>query len=134
MKNKEKFANILMDLLIKNERVAISKETLKPCACISIPCDRCLRKYNSCNEETLREWLEEEYEEPKVDWSKVPVDTKVYVREGEKREWTPRYFAKFKDNKVYVWANGKTSFTAPNKSIINYKYAKLAEEEENEID
>lgn len=133
MKNKEKFADILLNLLVKTDRVAISKETLKPCACASIQCDKCLREYNTCDEEILRRWLEEEYE-LKIDWSKVPVDTKVYVREGEKREWTPRYFAKFKDNKVYVWANGKTSFTAPNKSIINYKYAKLAEEEENEID
>lgn len=128
MKNKEKFADILLDLLVENERVAIGKETGKPCACCNSRCDNCLRKTDGCTEKALREWLEEEYEEPKVDWSKVPVDAKVYVRDDERTVWKTRHFAKFKENKVYVWSNGKTSFTTPNKSMINYNYAKLAEE------
>lgn len=129
MKNKEKFADILLDLLVNNERVAIGKETWKPCACCDSRCDNCLRKTDGCTEEALRKWLEEEYE-PKVDWSKVPADTKVYVRDDKKRRWTPRHFAKFKDGKVYVWTNGHTSFTAQNKTITNHKCTKLAEEEE----
>lgn len=133
MKNKEKFADILLDLLVNNERVAISRETGEPCACIDNPCNICLRKYNKCDAESLRRWLEEEYE-PKVDWSKVAVDTKVYVRDREEDEWMPRYFSEFKDGRVYVWMDGTTSFTRyviPNgPGKISYIYTKLAEEEE----
>lgn len=43
-------------------------------------------------------WLDEEYTEPlkpEVDWSKVPVDTLVRVRNYENREWCLRYFKGF---------------------------------------
>ncbi len=40
-------------------------------------------------------WLNEEYKEPEVDWSKVPVDTKVFVRNLEDGLWRPRHFAKY---------------------------------------
>ena len=135
MKNKEKFADILMDLLVKNERVAINNGTEIPCTCIDFCCNDCLRGIDGCDGEILREWLEAEYV-PKVDWSKVPVDTKVYVRNREEDEWKPRYFSEFKDGKVYVWITGTTSFTVNSMGSgkISYIYVKLAEEEENETD
>ena len=42
-------------------------------------------------------WLDEEYEEPEVDWSNVPVDTLIRVKENKIDEWVLRYFAKYKD-------------------------------------
>ena len=61
----------------------------------------------------------------KVDWSKVPVDTKVYVyREGIKYR---RYFAHYKDDTVYVWANGCTSWSGPH-TTADYDTVELAEE------
>ena len=137
MKNKEKFADILMDLLVKNKRVAISNKTGEPCSCSGFRCDNCLFGTVRCDEEATRKWLEEEYE-PKVDWSEVPVDTKVYVRDRKEDEWIPRYFSEFKNGIVYVWPNGTTSFTSGGYFFvfekIRYKYAKLAEEEKNETD
>lgn len=64
-----------------------------------------------------------------VDWSKVEVDTKILVRNGEIDNWEKRYFAKFENGAVYAWADGKTSFTARNDEyVFPWNYAKLAEE------
>lgn len=39
-------------------------------------------------------WLGEEYEEPKVDWSKVEIDTPVLVKQSRDNDWAKRYTAK----------------------------------------
>lgn len=73
-------------------------------------------------------WLQEEYKEPEVDWSKVPVDTPIYVQDCISDIWYPRYFAKFKDRQVYAWYDGKTSFTVGSDAAIPWAYAKLAKD------
>lgn len=78
--------------------------------------------------------LERDFEEV-VDWSKVPVDTKILVSNcingaGEVIEWKKRYFAKYENGIVYAWNDGKTSFTAElDGSCMNWEFAKLYEEE-----
>ena len=71
---------------------------------------------------------EKECEEPKVDWDKVEVDTPILVREYEDGEWIKRYFAKYKDGKVYAWNGGRTGQTES--YMTPWKYAKLSEDEE----
>ena len=84
-------------------------------------------------------WLLEDYEEPEepeepeADWSKVEVDTPILVRDHEDTEsatvaWLKRYFAEYKDGKVYAWTNGRTSWNED--KMVEWKYAKLAENEE----
>lgn len=76
-------------------------------------------------------WLLEDYKEPEVDWSKVEVDTPILVRTVEGADWVKRSFAKYEGGMVYVWNNGKTSWTAlDNECVTPWKYAKLAESEE----
>ena len=78
-------------------------------------------------------WLLEDYEEPKepeVDWSKVEVDTPILVRTVEGAEWFKRHFAKYEGSRVFVWNNGKTSWTAHDELMTDWNYAKLAEGEE----
>lgn len=79
-------------------------------------------------------WLLEDYKEPKepeVDWNKVEVDTPILVRDAENTEWLKKHFAKYEDGIVYVWNLGRTSWSEPNnKSVSAWKYAKLAESEE----
>ena len=79
-------------------------------------------------------WLMKEYEEPKVDWSKVKVDTPVLVRDGENNEWQRSYFAKYENGFVYTWIAGATSWTAvgyeKSGNVHRWNYAKLAEDEE----
>ena len=77
----------------------------------------------------LSELLDFDFEEV-VDWSKVPVDTKILVRVSEHNEWSKRHFAKFENGKVYAWDNGKTSFTSNTKSSYTaWQQAKLYKEE-----
>ena len=71
----------------------------------------------------------EENKESEVDWNEVKVDTPILVRDSENEEWLKKYFAKYEDGLVYVWNLGRTSWTAPNKSVSAWKYAKLAEPE-----
>lgn len=81
--------------------------------------------------ENCKEWLFSKYEEPKIDWSKVKVDTPILVKDILKSEWIKRYFAKYENGRVYVWKEGKTSWSAVNEHDVNsWKYAKLAEREE----
>lgn len=83
----------------------------------------------SCRKNILK-WLLSEYKEPEVDWSKVKVDTPIYVRCSDDEKWVPRYFAKFEDGRVYAWSDGTTSFTTPIAGAVDWEYAKLAESEE----
>lgn len=77
-------------------------------------------------------WLLEEYEEPEIDWNKVEVDTPILVKDMEYENWRKRYFAEYKDEVVYAWVNGKTSWSAvDDKDVTTWNYAKLAESEEN---
>ena len=66
-----------------------------------------------------------------IDWSKVPVDTKVLVSEDGK-EWSRRHFAKYEDGKVYCFNDGYTSFTIVNYAYLSnatsWEYAKLYQE------
>ena len=63
-----------------------------------------------------------------IDWSKVSVDTHVLVKAHEQDDWQKRYFAYFKDGRVYAWLCGTTSWSADNdKAVMSWDYAKLAE-------
>lgn len=75
-----------------------------------------------CNEQTLI-WERK----PKVDWSKVPVDTKILVSFNGK-EWYNRYFAKYDKGFIYAFENGATSWSN-SRELFSWSYAKLAEEE-----
>ena len=63
------------------------------------------------------------------DWSKVPVDTPILVRDDEDADWIPRHFAKCENGVVYAWASGKTSHTIGNLVVMfnEWKYVKLYE-------
>lgn len=62
-----------------------------------------------------------------VDWSKVPVDTPIWVRDLDGGNWKKRYFALFEDGIVYAWESGATSWSVENKGrVVPWKYAKLA--------
>lgn len=64
-----------------------------------------------------------------VDWSKVEVDTPIFVRMSNEEVWKCRYFAMYEDGEVYAWQLGRTSWSNVIKnSPIAWKYAKLADE------
>lgn len=93
--------------------------------CEGVDCHTCAKMFAF--------WLEEEYIEPpkpKVDWSKVPVDTLVHVRDDENDKWALRYFKWFvrgHRTPFVTWADGATSITA--EACTEYwKYCELAED------
>ena len=63
-----------------------------------------------------------------VDWNKIEVDTPILVKDYEDGEWIKRYFAKYKDGKVYAWNGGRTGQTES--YMTPWKYAKLSKDEE----
>lgn len=63
-----------------------------------------------------------------VDWDKVEVDTKILVSNDYIR-WYRRYFAEFKNDKIYTFDNGTTSFTYNYTGLVPWNYAKLYKEE-----
>ena len=64
--------------------------------------------------------------EDKIDWNKVEVDTKVLVRDRPYNEWLKRHFAKYENGKVYVFNDGKTSWSCG--GITHWEETKLWEE------
>lgn len=62
-----------------------------------------------------------------VDWSKVAVDTPIFVRNRIEDMWKCRYFAKYEDGKVYTWCGGRTSWSnVISYEPVNWEYAELA--------
>lgn len=128
MKNREKFAEQIIDIALPRSGIAVNLTSGKPCPCAETNCFDCL--FHGKDKDCVvlsREWAEKEYEEPSVDWSKVAVDTPILVRDSEGGRWLRRYFAKYENGKVCAWENGATSWSAYNISIISWEMAKLAE-------
>ena len=99
--------------------------------CLGLKCVNCLF-YDYSSERTCDEvamaWADAEYIEPEekeVDWSKVPVDTPILVRDNHSIKLVTRHFAKYENGLVYAWDDGNTSYTTD--SMTYWDCAKLAE-------
>lgn len=67
-------------------------------------------------------WAAQKYIEPPVDWTTVPVDTKILVSiDGV--NWYKRHFDKSLGEYIMAWDNGKTSHTGD--KTIEWNHAKL---------
>lgn len=131
MTNREKYAEQILDIAVTGNTIAIDKKG-NFYKCSDLECEDCIfSRFDQddcyCGEK-IKKWSEQEYVEPTVDWSKVPVDTKILVRNSKNESWVKRHFAKFENGKIYVWSSGKTSFTA-SRSASWWNQGKLAEED-----
>lgn len=133
MKNIEKFAEQIIDIALKRDRITVNLESGELGICGKTKCSECLfSESNKDCEVLLKEWAEKEYEEQSVDWSKVAVDTPILVRDYEEDVWGKRHFAKYENGMVYAWDEGTTSWSAcESNDITSWKMAKLAEEVES---
>lgn len=96
--------------------------------CTNIICEDC-KFHGGCSDKKVK-WADEEYEEPTVGWSKVPIDTKVMVSDdGE--HWERRYFAGVDDRrKPLVWGYGATSWSFKwETQRMMFDYTKLAKKD-----
>lgn len=76
------------------------------------------------------EYLDVEKELKTIDWTKVPKDTKVYVRNDENEEWEKAYFECYKPKEspqepFITFGCGATSWSA--QECESWRYCKLAE-------
>lgn len=141
MKNREKFRDEILEAIkedndengkmccfMKDNVIPrfVSEEDMELSTCGTLACRTCTKMFAF--------WLGEEYVEPpkpEVNWSKVPVDTLVRVRDND--DWVLQYFKRFIKGQSYpfsTWADGRTSNTAGAVTDIDvWKYCELAEEE-----
>lgn len=125
------------ELFEKKETIGFDVVTNRVCACVDIDnCDKC--KFTSTYDlshcaNRFATWLVSEYKGPAedVDWSKVPVDTHVLVRDRDDQPWMRRYFAKYENGKFYVFAYGRTLWGDNGEmDITHWKNIKLANPED----
>ena len=137
MTNREHYREQIIDICAKGGRPLVEADELTGCS--SHYCIGCSNWYKPqgifaecfiCEaQEHFTKWLEEEYE-PTVDWSKVPVDTPILVKdERSSDEWFERHFACYHDGEVYAWKNGRTSYTSQQDPPSVWQYAKLYKQE-----
>lgn len=132
MKNREKYKNELMDVIkmdgricgfVKKHDVFRMIETDWEKFCGEKDCPACTT--------ALQIWLDEEYEEPEMDWYYVPVDTLVRVRNSKNENWTLQYFKGIGDtipnHRFETWDDGRTSITTDG-IIKHWRYCELVEE------
>lgn len=128
MKNRDRFKNELVEACIKGTFNVFFNERIRSV----YDCEA----YRNMTDDRIMLlttlWLEEEYQEQVVDWSKVENDDLILVRDGDDEEWNRAHFAYYKNGKVYAWSGGKTSWTAS--SYMHWEYAKLAEPQKPEHD
>lgn len=135
MTNKEKYGDKIIELAIDEGVLALKNGEPAPCAKITCEdCDFYKPKSDSCerSKHTFLEWLNSEYVEPPVDWSKVEVDTPILVKDYKADPWERRYFAKYENGIVYTWLGGATSWSTSGTDddyMADWKMAKLAEGE-----
>ena len=137
MTNREHYREQIIDICAKGGRPLVEADELTGCS--SHYCIGCSNWYKPqgifgagflCKaQENFTKWLEEEYE-PTVDWSKVPVDTPILVKdERSSDEWFERHFAYYHDGEVYARKNGRTSYTSQQDPPSVWQYAKLYKQE-----
>lgn len=85
--------------------------------------------FGEWNKTNVTNWLKQE----EIDWTKIPKDTKVWVRDYVGAEWKPRYFATYnaceKDYPYSVYPHGATSWgNSDNGSLAQHKYCKLVKD------
>lgn len=122
MTNFEYYKDEILRIINLDKKIGLQNG--KPTHCGMIGCYKCDLEGITCGKGLIN-WLYEEYE-PYVDWSKVEVDTPIYVSEDEEN-WDRRYFTKYEDGVVYAYPYGATSWSN-DRDPIPWKYAKLKED------
>ena len=128
MLNKEKYAKEIVEIACNSCTVGMRNGILCPCDSIS-DCGFCdfYNDKTTC-EEVIKEWANSEYKEREIDWSKVPVDTPVYVWDNGDSVTYKRYFAgyAYANDKIITFTDGATSWSNDGYKI-EWNHAKIKE-------
>lgn len=114
MKNKEKFADKILDFACSEERIAVDNQGEVVSCSGMASCEDCKFYIRNC-ETSIRKWLEEEYIEPTV-ISKRDRAFLEYIREDHK------YIARNKSGNLFICE------TKPRKSVTCWNMDSLVRE------
>lgn len=133
MKNREKYKNELMNVIKIDGRICGFMKKHDVYRIIGTDWEHfCEMDCIACGI-ALQLWLDEEYEEPEVDWSKVPVDTLVRVRDFSDEDWVMQYFKEinneFPIHRYGTWSDGTTSKTSHG-AVKHWAFCELVEDED----
>lgn len=135
MKNKEKYAKEIIEIVCDGRILGVNKVTGKPTVCGNISCKNCLRYdgRNTCAGEVLREWAESEYiEKPVI--SKRDRAFLEYL--GENAKWMTRESGSGisvwltkpkKDKSISAWTDGM--YNCLSELSIDFPMVKFEDEE-----
>lgn len=129
MTNFEKYKDDIINAVAHGDRVGVKDGEL--IMCDDIYCTECIFYDGSgdCGNRMV-DWLNAEYVEPVIDWSKVPIDTKVLCRDKVTEECLKRHFAGINDNgRLTSFKGGRTSWTNDGDKIP-WTFMKLADPED----
>lgn len=125
MTNREKYEKEILDIVCEGSDVAVKNGV--PCKCNKITCRECDFDNTAVCLNNRVKWFKAEYVEP-VDWSKVPVDTPIWVRDSENVCWVKRHFAGYQNGVVMAFSNAGTSWS--NIESRSWTFGKLATDDE----
>lgn len=128
MLNKEKFKDSIDFIRKTGNELALCNG--RPAICDKIGCGDCdFDKEDDC-EKAEEKWLNSEYVTTETDWTKVPIDTPIFVKNQEDDPWQRRHFAGYDCGIVYAYSNGQTSWTIDKIGSLQnreaWKYAECA--------
>ena len=126
MLNKEKYAKEILDISCDGYGIAKQNGHLQPCRYTA--CSKCDFNTTLCCPEEIRKWANSEYKEPEIDWSKVPIDTPIYVWDNNDNRTYKRHFAGYNqvNNMIFAFDNGGTSWSS-GATTTRWIHAKIKE-------
>ena len=128
MLNKEKYAKEILDIVCQDGVNPAVIDNI-PVNCLSTECHSC-QFYDTYCVGAFVKWANSEYKEREIDWSKVPVDTPIYVWDNyeDKIYKRKRYFAEYDTNndKIIAFTEGQTSWTS-DQNIMVWDNAEIKE-------
>ena len=126
MLNKEKYAKEILDIVCSGNN--LGKQNGRLCPCANIKCSDCDFNTTLCCPEEIQKWANSEYKEPEIDWSKVPIDTPIYVWDNNDNRTYKRHFAGYNqvNNMIFAFDNGGTSWSS-GATTTRWIHAKIKE-------
>lgn len=120
MTNYEKYKDIVLSCIAQDSVCDLAYVAYVGKSCHRRTCTECCK--------FVVEWLNREYNE--IDWSKVPVDTPVMIKDEKGLMF--RHFSGYLHGYVFVYANGQTSWTNDGKTEAwEPEFVKLGRDEDN---
>ena len=109
MLNKEKYAKEILDIVCQDGTIPAVVNNVSIKCTDALDCYDCKFYYNDDCINAFIKWVNSEYKEREIDWSKVPVDTPILITYS--CYTLKRHFAKYYNKTIYFYPDGTTSWS-----------------------